>query len=116
MYILRSLQPYGGPVAGQFARIPLFSTEANHSSFCYTARYPELGVNDMSTRQADADGRQPRHVRKEPFIYHDHLDLVEQTIASLKSEEAAGTPIDHDEIVRLEEQLRHIRELNGNRL
>lgn len=48
----------------------------------------------------------PRH----NTVNEDHLELVERINTSLREEEAAGTPIDHEMIEEFERKLKELRE------
>ena len=64
----------------------------------------------MSTSYTQpAKGNTIAFLNQERPVNSDHLDIVERSIASLKAEAAAGTPIDHEEITKLEKQLNALR-------
>jgi hypothetical protein len=70
----------------------------------------------MSTSYAGTtQGNTKTYLQQERSVNNNHLDLVERSIASLKAEAAAGTPIDHEEITKLEKQLNELRDRLGRR-
>ena len=68
----------------------------------------------MSTRQPITAGDGILAQPKRHYIIEEHLDLIEKTIESLKAEEAAGTPVDHEHLVGMEEQLKKLRQDREN--
>ena len=62
----------------------------------------------MSTAYA-TNGNNIAIFHRATSIDQEHLDIIERSIAGLKAEAAAGTPIAHAEIDSLEQQLRELR-------